>query len=92
MGLAPSELWGMCLWEYNLCVRAYNHAQEDNTKIDFYRAHTTAALTAQGFAGKLRQASYYLPDIPEDVQGEELTDEQMEAIDRELRERDKKKD
>ena len=89
MGLAPSEFWGMHLWEYNLRVKIYNEMQEASAKLNFYTAHTTAALTSQGFAGKLKQASYYLPNEPAAATGKDLTDEEIAAIDRQLEERDK---
>ena len=91
MGLAPSEFWGMHLWEYNLRVKVYNEKQEASAKLDFYNAHTMAALTSQGFAGKLKQASYYLPEDPVESSVKELTEEEMAEIDRQLEERDKAK-
>ena len=89
MGLSPSEFWGMHLWEYNLRVKVYNTMQAEGAKIDFYRAHTAAALTAQGFAGKLRQASHYINDKAVEEQSELLSDEQIAEIDRALKEKDK---
>jgi len=88
MGLAPSEFWGMHLWEYNLRVKVYNETQKTSAKLNFYNSHTTAALMSQGFAGELRQASYYLPEEAVETVREALTEEEMAAIDRHLEERD----
>jgi len=82
MGLAPSELWDMHLWEYNLRVSVFNEKQAENARLDFYRAHTTAALMSHGFVGKLRQADYYLPTEKKAAfVGEDLTDEEIAEID-----------
>ena len=59
MGILPTQLYDMELWEFVRCCEAYKKMQEVEAKNALAQAWQTAAFTGAAFAGKLKKFDHY---------------------------------
>lgn len=62
MGLTPSEVYGMELWEYNAMVEGYKLKTAAEQKKRTALAWQTANFAAAAMSGKLRSLDRYIDD------------------------------